>query len=98
MALTELQLPNKTVFYNNLQNVASNMKNLMSQWEYTAEFLADMGIADLDAMEIATGDVRTDLVDFRVAINEMIAFFNGTATTQTKVPKDVVDRIRRMIK
>jgi len=98
MALTELQLPNKTVFYTNLQNIATNMKHLMSQWEYASEFLEKLDTSDLDNMGVPTGSIRTDLIDFRTSINEMIAFFDGTATTQTHAPKTIVDKMRRMIK
>ena len=96
MALTELQLPTKDNFYRNIQNAATQMDNLMRHWENLAEFIGLVGTADLDAMGVATGQVRTDLVDFRTVLNEVVAFYNGTSTSQTKVPSEIADKIRTM--
>jgi hypothetical protein len=96
MALTELQLPTKAAFYGTMQSAASKMNNLMKQWEDLAEFIGFVGTADLDAMGVATGQVRTDLTAFRTVMNELVAFFKGTSTTQTEIPADVVDKIRSM--
>jgi hypothetical protein len=96
MSLTEMQLPSKTDFYNNLQNIATNMNNLMNQWSDAAAFLANMGSDDLDSMGVAEGDVRIDIVNLRTCINEMVAFFDGSSTTQTVVPEEVINKIRRM--
>ena len=98
MALTEIQIPNKTTFYNDLQSLATSMKQLMSQWEYAAEFLSQMDSNDLDTMAVGSGAVRTDLVDFRVAIEEIVDFYTGSATTQTVVPETIVNKIRRIIR
>ena len=94
MALTELQLPTKVSFYNSLQSAANKMNNLIKQWEDLAEFIGLVDAGDLDAMGVAAGQVRSDLVEFRTLLNEMSAFYNGTATTQTNVPADVIDKIR----
>jgi hypothetical protein len=96
MALTELQLPTKTELFGNLQALATNMNSILHQWEDATEFLADIETVDLDALGIAIGQVRTDLVDFRIVISEVVAFFRGTSTSQTKVPQDIIDRIRKM--
>ena len=96
MALTEIQLPTKDEFYNNISSAATNMNGLMHQWQDLAQFIASAGIEDLDAMGIPTGTIRTDIVNFRTVLNEMAEFFNGTSTTQTVIPSDVVDKIRRM--
>jgi len=98
MALTEIQLPNKAVFYNDLQKIAVDMNELMARWGFAADFLADVDGADMDAMGVPMGQIRTDLVNMRVAINELIAFYEGTSTTQTLPIKDVVDKIRRMFR
>ena len=98
MALTELQLPNKIEFYGNLQKAATDMKTLISQWDAMADFLENMETTDLDAMTVASGQVRTDLIDFRIVLNEVIAFMDGTSTTQTKIPVNIIDNIRRMVK
>lgn len=96
MALTELQLPSKTEFYRSLQNAASEMDALMLRWASMAEYLSRIETADLDSMGVAVGAVRTDLVDFRIAVNELVQLYNGTATTPTKNPSTVIDKIRRM--
>lgn len=97
MALTELQLPSKDLFYSELQDAATQMNRLMGTWSDLAEFISTVENVDLDSMGVATtGTVRTDLVNFRTAIEEFLAFFNGTATTQTVTPSDVIDKIRRM--
>ena len=96
MALTELQLPTKTEFFANIQNVATNMRRLMDEWKAVADFIEDVATVDLDSIGVATGQVRTDLYEFRTTLNEMHNFFTGTATSQTEVPKDVIDKIRRI--
>lgn len=94
MALTELQLPEKAEFYGRVQSAANKMNNLIKQWEDLAEFIGIVGTADLDTMGVASGAVRTDLVEFRTVLNELAAFYNGTSTTQTEVPADIIDKIR----
>ena len=96
MALTEIQLPSKTSFYNRLQSVASEMDLLMQRWADMAEFIAEVDTDDLDAMTVAAGQVRTDLIEFRTVMEEVVAFYNGTPTTATNAPNAVVDKIRRM--
>lgn len=96
MALTELQLPTKDRFFAKVKNAADSMNNAMHQWSELAEFLANVETVDLDTMVIAAGQVRTDLVDFRIVLNEMVAFFEGTSTTQTKAPETIVDLVRSM--
>lgn len=96
MALTELQLPTKALFYSELQEAATQINRLMHVWRDLAEFISKVETADLDTMVIPAGAVRTDLGDFRTSIEELIAFFDGTSTTQTVVPADVIDKIRRM--
>ena len=94
MTLTELQRPTKDELYNTLKSAANKMNNLIKQWEDLAEFIGLVDVGDLDALGVATGQVRTDLINFRTVLNEMSAFFNGTSTTQTQVPSDVIDKIR----
>ena len=94
MALTELQLPNKTEFYSNLRDEAVKIKLLMAQWKHMAEFLEDIDTSDLDAMGVASGQVRTDLTNFRVIVKEVVDFFNGESTTQTYTPSTIIDKIR----
>ena len=95
MALTELQLPDKATFYNEIQHAASQMNSIMNAWRDIAEFIGTMDTADLATMGVPT-DVGTDLVQFRTIMQELTAFFDGTGTTQTNVPATIVDKIRRM--
>ena len=96
MALTELQLPTKANFFQSLQNAATQMDHLIARWDAMAEFIGRVETGDLDAMvpPVAPGVVRSDLIDFRTALNEVIAFYKGTSTTQTVIPADVIDQIR----
>ena len=96
MALTELQLPSKSDFYANIQSFFTNWNIIQRKAADLSEFLALLDTADLDAMGVAAGQVRTDLIDARTVLDETIAFFNGSAQTQTKIPADIVDKIRRM--
>ena len=96
MALTEIQLPTKQLLYDNLQEAATQMNRLMANWRDLAEFIGRIGTTDLDAIAVPTGQERVDLINFRIAINEFLAFYDGTAQVQTVVPGDVVDLIRRM--
>ena len=94
--LTELQRPDKETFYNEIQHAATTMNSIMNAWRDIAEFIEQVDSTDLDTMGVAVGQVRTDLVNFRIAMQELAAFFDGTSTTQTNVPATVVDKIRRM--
>lgn len=97
MALTELQLPTKSNFYSNIQAAASEMDSIMSRWQNMVDFLATMDTSDLDAMGVAAGQVRTDLVDFRVAANNIVQLYYGSAVTPPKNPSNIMDRIRKLI-
>lgn len=97
MALTELQLPVKTDFYNKLSNAASEMDNLMNRWKNISEFIGFVGTADLDAMGVPAGAIRTDMVDFKTVLNLFVdCYYNGTAIDPTDIPAGVIDKIRRM--
>lgn len=96
MALTELQLPTKDNFYRNLQNAATEMDNLMARWKNIAEFVANVEASDLDAIGVATGQVRTDLNEFKTVIDEIISLYEGNPVTPTNAPNAVIDKIRTM--
>lgn len=96
MALTELQLPNKVTFYARLQAAATGMNQMIHEWRNLAKFIGIVETADLDTMGVATGNVRTDLIDFRTAINEMISLYDGNEVTPTVTASAVIDKIRRM--
>jgi hypothetical protein len=94
MALTELQLPEKARFYRALQGAATEMDNLMTRWANLAEFVTLVDTADLDAMGVPVGQIRTDMIEFRTVLEEMVALYAGTATTPTNPPNEVIDKIR----
>ena len=96
MALTELQLPSKETFYRAVRGAATEMDNLMNKWRNLSEYIGFVGTVDLDAMGVAPGQVRTDLTNFRTAINELLDAWDGNAVTPTNVPADVVDKIRNI--
>lgn len=96
MSLTELQLPAKADFYNTVQNIAGEVSQAKHRWGLVASFLNSMGSADLDAMGVAAGQVRTDLVDLSNLLNEIVSLLDNTAVTPVKDPQPVLDAIRRM--
>lgn len=96
MALTELQLPSKSDFYNTMQNVAGEISSSMHRWELIAAFVNRMGTADLDAMGVGAGQVRIDLVDMKNLLNNFVALWGNQAVTPTKNPQDIVNAIRKM--
>ena len=100
MAMTELQQPSKADFYANIRNKASTFYNTMAALKAEAEFLNGMDADTLDNMTVpAAGSdegLRTDLLQLRTVCNEMVAFFEGAATTQTYVPKDVINKVRNL--
>lgn len=96
MALTELQLPTKATFYGRLQSAANEMDDLMAKWKDMSEFITQVETADLDAMGVATGQVRTDLNDFRQVIDDMVDLYEGGSVTPTNAPNAIIDKIRRM--
>jgi hypothetical protein len=97
MPLTELQLPDKDRFYRDVQSVAGEIKSRMVRWRMMSDFIADLGADDLDAMGVAAGQVRTDLANFRTALDELISLYEGEAVTPTNTPDEVVDAVRRML-
>ena len=96
MALTEIQLPTKADFYRDIQSIATEVDRIMTRLANVSEFNASLQTADLDAMGIPVGQVRTDLVDFRVAIEDMVDFYKGTVVTATNAPDSIMDKLRHM--
>ena len=94
MVLTELQLPTKVHFYNRLQAAANEMDNVMNTWKNLAEFIDKVTVADMDAMGVASGQLRTDLAAFRQAIDDVIALYEGGSVAPTSAPNSVIDNIR----
>jgi len=95
MALTELQLPIKSNFYAKLQDAANKLDKVMVEYDRISEFIGRIDTDDLDAMGVAAGQVRTDLVGFRTAIDQMLSLWNGNAVSEPSVaPAEAIDRIR----
>lgn len=97
MALTELQLPVKANFYNDIKQIASEVSRYMTRWKLVSDFIADVDTGDLDAMAVAAGQVRTDLINFRDALAEIVSLYEGNSVTPTNNPTTVVDSVRGMI-
>jgi len=96
MALTELQLPTKPDFYNTLQNVAGEISSSMHRWGLVAAFVNRMEASDLDAVGVAAGQVRTDLVDLKNLLNNFVALWGNQSVTPAKDPQTVVNSIRKI--
>ena len=96
MALTELQLPGKTDFYNTMQNVAGEISASMHRWGLVASFVNRMETSDLDAMAVAAGTVRTDLIDMKNLLNNFVALWQNQTVTPTKDPQAIVNAVRKM--
>ena len=96
MALTELQRPEKQRFYSQIQADAKQFDNLIAKWRSQAEFLERMDAATMADMGISDATVIIDLANYCIALNEIVAFYDGTGLTQTNIPADVMDRIRLM--
>ena len=97
MALTEVQLPDKASFYADIQGLAGEIVSRMLRWQEASEFIAKMGTTELDAMGVATGQVRVDLANFRGSLDNLVAVFNGESVTPTVSPSDAMDAIRKML-
>jgi len=97
MALTEIQKPDKLDFYANVRAIAIEVKRVQLRWNEASEFLAGMGAADMDAMGIPAGQIRTDLANFRTALEEVVSLLGGNAVTPTNNPEAVMDKLRQML-
>lgn len=80
MPLTELQLPTKNELYRNVQSVASEVKRTGLKLQEMSEFLADLDTTDFDALSVPVGQVRTDLINFRNAIDAVVTAINAQET------------------
>ena len=89
MALTEIQLPDKQDFYRDVQSVAGEIKSRGLRWQEMSEFIQDLQAADMDAMGIPAGQIRTDLQNFRTSLDALVVEVN--------THEDVWDALRRMM-
>lgn len=97
MPQTEIQLPTKDRFYNDIQSIAGEIRSRMERWRLAADFLASMDATDLDALGVPTGDIRIDLVEFRIVLNEVVSLLEGNAVTPTYNPSTVLDKVRKIL-
>lgn len=95
MALTEIQLPIKDNFYAKIQDAANKLDKMMDEYRRIQEFISRMDTADLDAIGVATGQTRTDLIAFKDAIQHLLSLWDGNAVPEPAIaPAEVIDRIR----
>ena len=87
MALTELQIPDKPSFFRELQAVAGEAKSRSLRWNEISEFIATVGTADLDAMGVPVGQVRTDLIAFRTSLDNIVTAIEAEYATLDKIRK-----------
>lgn len=97
MALTELQIPTKAEFYRDMRSLANLIAQQKLKYQEAADFINRVQAADLDAMGVPAGQIRTDLVDLKNVLNELVSYYNGNAVTPAKNPDTVVDSLRTMI-
>lgn len=97
MALTELQIPTKAEFYRDMRSLANLIAQQKLKYQEAADFINRVQSADLDAMGVPAGQIRTDLVDLKNVLNELVSYYNGNAVTPAKNPDTVVDSLRTMI-
>ena len=89
MALTELQLPDKNSFYQNLRALANEQKRAYLRLKEASEFLATVTSTDLDSIGVPAGAVRTDLVALRTSIDNVVSAIGAELTT--------IDKFRNML-
>lgn len=96
MPQNECQQMPLTDFYANLRNLLSTTYNSMAQLQRASEFLASLDQTTFETNMGGSSDVTQSLGHLRTAINELLAFYDGTATTQTRVLKDQINKLRYM--
>lgn len=94
MALTSFQLPSYQEFRAQIQNAATKINDLVNTWRDISEFVGRMDTSDLDAMGVPTGQIRTDLNNFRTLLDELVSFMEGNAVTPSNIPEDIIEVLR----
>lgn len=95
MAQNACQQMTLSDFYANLRNIVSTVYNTNQKLERASEFLNTMDATTATNMGM-DNTTRDDVAALRIAINEMLAFYDGTATSRTRVLKDEINRLRYM--
>jgi len=96
MALNDAQIPSKSTLYSVIQSVATDLNRMVNRLSDLSEFLQRMDTADLDAIGVPSTDIRSQLVAFRVMLDELVRFLNGDSVTPTNDPSTVIDMFRRI--
>ena len=103
MALTEIQLQMATTLvpdcklrlYSILQDAAADLSSAMNRAKLVAGFINRIEAADLDTLQIPSGQIRTDLVNFKNVLNYFVSLWGNQAVTPAVNPQTVIDSIRR---
>ena len=96
MALSELQRPTKDLLYHELQEHATVQNRLLHTSADLAEFIAKIDGPALAEIPITDADSIADMIEYRTALNDLVAFCTGGAVTRTVVLSEIIDKIRRM--
>ena len=97
MPLTDLQRPTVAELYRDIRSLANEIALRMLRFKEASDFINTLTTADLDAMGVPAGQIRADLVDLKQVLNELVAYYNGSAVTPVKNPDSVIDKLRSMI-
>ena len=93
MAQNECQQMPKDEFYRDLRAKVKKVDLMMMQLREDAIWMNTLDATTATAMTIPA-DVQTALDRLRTAMNEFVDFYDGTATTQTRVLKTYINQIR----
>ncbi len=96
MALTDLQKPSLEDFYNNVRDGAGALYRLAAQIQSQYEFLARVGVSEMDDLLVPTGELRTDLADYRTVLSELNTYFDNGAVTPASNPVGILNKLRKM--
>ena len=90
MALTELQIPDKIQFKNNIQRVAGEVMRGCTSWQQVSDFMNRMDAADLTAVGIIDAAEIADLTAFRSAVSEIVATYEANKDAFKKINKMMI--------
>lgn len=97
MPLLEMQIPTKADFNGTIQSDATNLNNIDHKSADVAEFLAEFTSVVLQAppLNIPSVDVPA-YAEYRTMLQELQEWFAGNMAEQTVIPRDIIDKFRRM--
>ncbi len=97
MAQTEIQLPTKAELYRDVKSLANEIALRMLRWKEASDFINTLTPEDLTAIGVPAGQVRTDLLNLKVVLNEIVSYYNGGTVTPATNPDSVIDKLRSML-